>query len=255
LIKSSKLKLKQINRCSSLCLECSRIDSNICNVCKPGVFEYNNKCFHKCPIATYSDQEWQICRPCHPDCPICWGPNPDMCGNKIGISSSIVLLENEIKKYFDQRPFNNDEFNSWMIRLNSILKKVKENNRIKVVGFVETSFFKEFENLSDTISPEDVYQTNQIEVDPPIGSFSRSNGVFIPVPSYLSTKLELVNSHWIFIEGNWDGHNWSSKWFPRLPSFLSYKGEKSKIYYENGGFWIYGDKGTTKNLIFRMVLD
>ena len=92
---------------------------------------------------------------------------------------------------------------------------------------VGNTLFREFETNLETISSEDVYHSNKIEVDLPIGAFSRNNGVFIPIPSYLNEKMELISSHWIFIEGNWDGHIWVDHWFPKLPSFIKFNGERN----------------------------
>ena len=132
------------------------------------------------------------------------------------------MLENEIKKYFNNKPFDDGEINQWMIKLEIIFKKL---------GGLDF--------ISNRLSSDDVYSSKKIEMDLPIGSFSLNGGVFIPVPSYLNEKMELVNSHWIYVKGMWDGHNWVDEWFPKVPSFVKLKGEKSKIYYENGGYWIY----------------
>lgn len=63
--------------------------------------------------------------------------------------------------------------------------------------------------------------------------------MFIPVPSYFNKNGDLIHSHWVFKKGMWDGQTWNDQWYPRLPSFILNRGEKNKIYYENGGYWIY----------------
>merc|ERR1712160_128401 len=65
--------------CGPLCMECSLNDSQSCISCKPGIYEYENKCYVKCPDNTYSDDEWQICQICDSSCPVCWGPTSEMC--------------------------------------------------------------------------------------------------------------------------------------------------------------------------------
>lgn len=224
----TNLKLASIENCSPLCLECSENDYRLCNVCKTGIFQYNNICHNNCPIGTYADNEWQVCRECDKSCPTCWGPMSDMCGSQIGTKTSVVLLENEIKKYFITKPFNNEEVSAWLMNLNSIMKKLP----IKAEALP-------LDIDLDTLSPEDVYHSQKIEVELPIGSFSRNNGMFIPVPSYLNDNLDLINSHWIFVEGMWDGHKINLEWFPLLPTFIKNLGEKNKIYFENGGNWVY----------------
>ena len=105
----TKMKTKAFLKCSPLCLECSEMDPSVCNICKPGVFQYNNLCYEKCPSGTYADSDWQVCRLCDSACPVCWGPRSDMCGSIEGVRTTVVLLENEIKNYFSTKPFNNDE--------------------------------------------------------------------------------------------------------------------------------------------------
>jgi hypothetical protein len=107
----------------------------------------------------------------------------------------------------------------------------------------------------DIMSPDDVYGSDKISIDLPIGSFSRNNGVFIPIPSYLNEKMNMVNSHWIFVKGMWNGRNWSETWFPNIPSFIKQKGVRNKIYYENSGYWIFNSVNNRNHINSRMVLE
>jgi hypothetical protein len=268
-IASNKLKLKNSNKCGTLCMECS--DMGECITCKGGVFQYDNLCYTKCPEGTWEDLDWQVCRPCNPDCPVCWGPGSDMCGTVTGVQTRVVLLENEIKKYFTVKPLNSKEVYKWMKTLNIVLQKIQENqkesklvikggntdtknndnNNIKNdISSKSSNYLYEiphyFENISldgnsdaYSISPEEIYHSDKVEMDLPMGAFSRKDGVFLPIPSFMNSKMEIVDSHWVYVKGNWDGRNWIKEWFPRLPSFIKINGEKNKIYFENGGYWIY----------------
>jgi len=293
---TSKLKVKKYlfpstnQNCGILCLECSQNDLQSCITCKPGIFDYKNKCYNNCPEGTYPDDEWQMCINCDPSCPICWGPNNDMCSNNKGIKTTAVLLENEIKEYFFKKidknnffkekkskifdfnmnpsniqnetikifeeisnsDFNNDtninqenklSYVSWLNIINVILKDIDNNkiypknhkNKIEI-----NNNGKEFD--STTISIEDVYGSNKVFTDLPIGSFSRKNGIFIPIPSYLDENIEIIESHWIYIKGSWLENKWIDEWVPVLPSFIKKNGEKNKIYFENEGYWIYDNR-------------
>jgi hypothetical protein len=100
------------------------------------------------------------------------------------------------------------------------------------------------------LSQDDVYGSNKIMIDLPIGSFSKNNGVFIPIPSYIDEKMELVASHWVYVKGMWNGRTWSDNWFPSVPSFIKTNGKRNKIYYENGGYWIYNSNNNGKINLF-----
>jgi hypothetical protein len=219
----SKLKMTT-KYCNSLCTECSINDLNYCTICQPGVIFYKYNCISKCPDGTYFNDEWRSCKQCHPDCPICWGPQPDMCGSTLGVKSQIVLLDKEIKDFLTGHAFTKREIDNWFMTLKIILSK--DRNIIKDFG-------------EEVFSPNDIYNTDRIEAQLPIGSFSEYGGVFIPVPSYFTKNKELVNSHWVFKKGMWDGKRWVQQFFPRLPTFIKFKGEKSKIYIENKGYWIW----------------
>jgi hypothetical protein len=228
-------------KCGILCLECSDLDNSQCNVCKTGIFQYNNSCYEKCPRGTYSDFDWQTCNECDSNCPVCWGPRSDQCGSTIGQATTVVLLENEIKNHFLTRNSLETDSENWLNNLDLVFKKIKSTGMTSLVTFGNygPNQLENFEINIETLSPDDVYNTNKIEIDLPDGSFSRNNGVFIPIPSYLNKNMELVDSHWIFVKGMWDGHNWISSWFPKMPGYIKNHGQKNKIYIENRGYWIY----------------
>jgi len=224
------------SNCGPLCLDCDEEDASQCNVCRTGIYRYNNQCYNKCPESTFTDEEWQVCRDCDPDCPICWGPLSDNCGSKKGVRTQVVLIENEIKNYFAHKKLNQDEIIDWMFKLNVIMKKLTPDNQSTT-------------NSLDMLSLQEVYNSDKVELDLPIGTFSKNGGVFIPIPSYLTSNFNLINSHWIFVKGMWEGGRWHLEWFPKLPSFIKYNGERNKIYYENMGYWIFDPiKGNYDNL-------
>lgn len=305
---SSRTKLKVKNKskahlypsttenCGALCMECSLHDSQSCISCKPGIYEYENKCYVKCPDNTFADEEWQICQNCDPSCPVCWGPTSEMCGMKKGLKTTMVFLENEIKNYFigirednkkriienniiennlDRNLFkeldNNKEnnfknkdsnidnsketikilenqnkkkqidINNWLNNINMILKKVNPTNLFPKDHKRRIDFTKD-NDIESTISINDVYGSRQIFSELPIGSFSRKDGIFIPVPSYLDENMDIIDSHWIFVKGNWVGNKWVNQWVPKLPTFIKKYGKEDKMYYENGGYWIYDNR-------------
>ena len=137
-----------------------------------------------------------------------------------------------------------------------ILKDVDSKNLFPINHKNKLEYNVDKNDIDSTISTGDVYGTNKIKGELPIGSFSRKNGIFIPIPSYLDENLDLIDSHWIFVKGSWLGNNWIDYWVPVLPSFIKQNGDKNKMYYENGGYWIYdNDKGKLFCKIFRLVLE
>jgi len=122
--------------------------------------------------------------------------------------------------------FTKADINNWIYNLKVILKE-------------DSNLSSDINNLDTTLSPSDIYNTDKINIPLPLGSFSRIDGVFIPVPSYFNKNGDLIHSHWVFKRGMWDGQAWNDQWYPRLSSFIQNRGEKNKIYYENGGYWIY----------------
>ena len=109
--------------------------------------------------------------------------------------------------------------NNWLNNLNIILKNVNPFNISPRNHKTKIDFTKE-EEIESTISINDVYGSKKIHSELPIGSFSRKNGIFIPIPSYLDENMDIVESHWIFVKGNWVGDKWVQNWVPKLPSFI-----------------------------------
>lgn len=226
-LQSSKLKIQktetQNKNCGPLCSECSSFTS--CSFCVGGAILYELNCYMKCPEGTFLDGISRSCRVCHPTCPICWGPSSEMCGMTNGISTPVVFLENEIKSFFGSHTFSKNEIDIWLQNLKIILSRTKD----------DLAPDKDFEKLSTN----EVYlpgANNNYEL--PIGSFSKYNGVFVPIPSYIGVDRKIVPSHWIFKRGMWDGKKWVG-FYQRLPSFIQIKGDKNKIYKENKGFWVW----------------
>ena len=211
--------------CNELCMECSENDRNYCTICKTGIYQFDYNCYSKCPDGTYTDTKWQVCRKCDVNCPLCWGPNSDMCGTTPGIRTTVTIIENEIRDFMKTYTFTKDEVMSWMNSLKVLLK----DNRSLIADL----------DTSDTLSPSDIYNSRKVDMDLPIGSFSKLDGVFIPVPAYIDKNGELIQSHWVFKKGIWDGNSWNDQWYPRLNNFIKSKGSQNKIYYENGGYWVY----------------
>lgn len=266
--------------CDPLCFECETTDKTFninCKVCKVGVYLYKSKCYESCPIGTYPDDEWQVCRTCDELCPVCWGPLSSMCGSKKGVTSRVVLIENEIKAAFPLKEFSKDYFNQWLKNIKIILSNAKKEF---IFGFKEDiSRFTQNELVSNSsnsnnnelnglinghndatagisnidLSPSEVYGNSKIKLDLPFGSFSKDNGVFIPIPSYLSSSINYVRNHWIYIKGQWNGYMWLSSWNPVLPTFLIESGDKTKIYYENEGYWLF-DYSKSKYSIYFLML-
>lgn len=83
------------------------------------------------------------------------------------------------------------------------------------------------------------YNDNYSEIELPICSFSINNGIVILIPGYINNEGNLIPSHWVFKNGQWSGRDWNPNWKPQLPVFIKYKGDKTKIYFENNGFWYY----------------
>jgi hypothetical protein len=203
--------------CNPLCQECRVSNINYCTICKPGIVLYQYSC--KCSEGTYRDS-FNTCQNCHENCPICWGPNSDMCGISKENNGTLVNIEDEIKTYFLNTDFKPPEIDLWLAELKGILTTDPVN--------------------SLPIPINQVYMNNLNSLDLPIGSFSKYDGVFIPVPAYLDRNSTVIESHWVYKKGTWDGNQWTG-YYPRLSSFIKHKGDRSKIYYENNGFWIYDD--------------
>lgn len=143
------------------------------------------------------------------------------------------------KLYKEMKTYNLN----WLNKINVILKDVNPKNVFppnhKSRIAIKTG---EQNDLDNTISIGDVYGSTKITEELPIGSFSRQNGVFIPIPSYLDENTDIVESHWIYVKGSWLGNKWIDKWVPSLPSFIKHLGRKNRMYFENGGYWIYDNR-------------
>lgn len=225
---NSKMEVKLTTKlCNPMCQECSTNDRNYCTICQSGIIFYQFNCLSKCPEGTYMDEEWKECRRCAENCPVCWGSQSDMCGTTPGVKTTVVFLEKEIKDFLFSYTFTPKEIEDWIESLKVILERGSVDSLLNEII--------NFENLTTN----EVYNTQNKEAELPLGSFSKFDGVFIPVPAYLNFKKELVESHWVYKQGMWDGKNWVEQFFPRLPTFIKYKGLKNKIYYENEGFWIW----------------
>lgn len=238
----SKMQTKTTTKfCNELCMECSENDRNYCTICKTGVYQFDYNCYAKCPDGTYADTQWQVCRKCDLNCPLCWGPKSDMCGTVSGVRTTVTIIENEIRDFMRTYTFTRDEVVSWMSSLKVLLK----DNR-SLINDLDTS---------DTLSPSDIYNSHKVDQELPLGSFSKLDGVFIPVPAYIDKNGELIQSHWVYKRGMWDGISWNDQWFPRINSFIKLKGNQNKIYFENGGYWVYEKHRGNINSNIRMVLD
>jgi hypothetical protein len=157
----------------------------------------------------------------------------------IGENNSIDNTK-EIEEF---KSFKNKEINNfkWLNNLDIILKDVNPDNLFPKNHSMKINYTKE-DKIDNTISIENVYGSNQVISQLPLGSYSRKDGAFIPIPSYLDENMDIVESHWIFVKGNWIGNKWVDDWVPNLPLFIKEKGEKNKIYFENGGYWIYDNR-------------
>jgi len=147
-----------------------------------------------------------------------------MCGTVPGVRTTVTMIENEIRDFMKSYTFSRDDVTFWVSSLKTLLQD--EKSLAQMEG-------------SDTIAPSDVYNSKKIDLELPLGTFSKLDGVFIPVPAYLDKTGELVQSHWVYRKGMWDGSSWTSQWYPRLNSFIRLKGSQNKLYFENGGYWVY----------------
>jgi len=127
-----------------------------------------------------------------------------------------------------------------LTKINVILKDVARENLYPQSHKNKIEFNDSRKEIdSTTISMADVYGSNKVLEDLPIGAFSRKDGVFIPIPSYLDENMEIVESHWVYVRGAWLGNKWMLDWVPVVPSFIKQYGETNKMYFENGGYWFF----------------
>ena len=150
--------------------------------------------------------------------------------------------ENE-KENKDNSAGSIDYNNAWLNKINLILKDVERENLFPKNHKNKIEFNNNRDEIdTSTISMEDVYGSNKIKAELPVGSFSRKDGIFIPIPSYPDENMDIVESHWVYVEGAWLGNKWMKAWVPELPSFIRLYGEKNKIYFENGGYWVFDNR-------------
>jgi len=225
LTKTSSESSLTTKNCSPLCSQCSQNDLSFCTICQTGMILYNFNCFVTCPHGTYLNQETRTCQLCHNDCPMCWGPDKDMCGNTFGVRTKVVSLEDEIIEYFNSHIFIKEEVDDWLNNLKKLFSDEKSE-------MIYPLFVQENPQFS-------VYLEEKPSAELPIGSFAYKNGLFIPVPPYINKSKKLVEFHWIYKQGMWDGSSWHDQYFPRIPTFIRSKGTTDKIYQENNGYWFY----------------
>ena len=82
---------------------------------------------------------------------------------------------------------------------------------MKVILKEDPNLANDVSNLDVTLSPSDIYNTDKINIPLPQGSFSRIDGVFIPIPTYFNRNGDLIHSHWVFKKGQWDGQSWNDQ--------------------------------------------
>lgn len=211
--------------CYHLCTQCSMNDSSYCTICQPGMIFYSFSCYISCPPGTFLEPETRSCKECHEECPICWGPERNMCGNSFGQKAQVVNLEDEIIYYFSSHIFIKDEVDQWLNSLQIVFKNQQQEDIYPLFAERNPSF--------------SVYIDENSYAELPIGSFSWGEGMFIPVVPYLNRDKKLIESHWVFRKGMWNGKNWQDQLTPRLPSFIALKGSRDKIYKEKNGYWVY----------------
>ena len=211
--------------CNSLCAQCSLNDFNYCTLCQSGMIFYNFNCYATCPDGTFLQESTRKCLPCSENCPICWGSESSMCGTVYGVFTQVVELEKEVIEYFSTHIFVKEEIDEWL-----------NNLKIIFANKIDEIIYPLFVEDNPLIS---VYLNDKISAELPIGTFGLSNGIFIPIPPYINKDKKLIESHWVYKQGMFDGITWHSDYFPRLPSFIKYKGTKDKIYVENNGYWVY----------------
>jgi hypothetical protein len=241
LMENSNFKIKKMDKslsqsslttknCSPLCAQCSTNDMSYCTLCQTAMIFYNYNCYITCPEGTFLNHQTRTCKLCHSNCPICWGPEKDMCGNTFGFKTVVVSLEDEIREYLNTHIFIKEEVDTW---LNS-LKIIFNTDKSELIY----PLFSD-DNSDNNHGNIPVYINDKKNAEIPIGSFTYKNSLLIPVPPYINKDKKLIEFHWVYKNGMWDGVNWSEQWFPKIPSFIQYKGTTDKIYQENNGFWYY----------------
>lgn len=246
-----------------LSITCNKLN---CKECTPSAYRFQKVCTHVCPPGTYKDEPSGTCYDCNPNCPVCWAGEASTCGTKSDLFVRVVELKDEIQTYFNTNSFSKDTIEKWIAKLKYVIRELFNNNGTKndekiitpTVNYVEgmqisTLNSERLTNILSIKGSRDTTYNNFKEVavkavyppavnelvELPIGSFSVKNGILIPVPGFVDSKGITQKSRWFFKEGCWDGYNWNDKWSPRLPSYISAKGKKDKIYHENNYYWYY----------------
>ncbi|EAR95397.3 transmembrane protein, putative (macronuclear) [Tetrahymena thermophila SB210] len=80
--------------CDNSCYTCNQQNNNNClsctgllqfyqnqclNTCSPSYYGYNNVCQKQCPNNMYPDDSTNLCQPCNPICPTCFGSQTSQC--------------------------------------------------------------------------------------------------------------------------------------------------------------------------------
>ncbi|XP_077478698.1 proprotein convertase subtilisin/kexin type 5 [Stigmatopora argus] len=68
---------KMCRKCSEMCLVC--MSSSICTECKADSSLRGNRCQWNCPSGMYYNEAEGACKPCHPVCADCAGPDVEAC--------------------------------------------------------------------------------------------------------------------------------------------------------------------------------
>lgn len=69
----------------------SSFQTVLCAGCEEYRFLHDGLCLLDCPEGSFQDTELGECRPCHPDCSVCDGPNADDCD---GCRDAAATLDN-----------------------------------------------------------------------------------------------------------------------------------------------------------------
>lgn len=235
--------------CPRLCSKCALGE---CLECASNAIFYEGKCVLSCPKGTYLSKTFKSCYPCHISCPVCWDGLSNTCGLTENIPSVVTNLQDEIVKYIKTngtKGMPQEESSTWIPKLNIVLKEeMRQNDSLNLnkntLSFRKASNYNESGSTfkENDLSKNDVYQNyydNFSEIELPLYSFSVNDGVLILIPGYNNELGTYIPSHWVYHQGYWSGREWNKDWRPKCPVYIKYKGDKTKIYYENGGYWFY----------------
>ena len=89
-----------------------------------------------------------------------------------------------------------------------------------------------------------------LKIDTPMYSLSINNMMYFIVPYCNNTKINNqyfeLKKGWIYKKGVWNQYYWDNTWIPKINTFILNKGDKSKLYYENGNIWYYNNQNEWK---------